>query len=259
MKDGYRVSKLIGLIRKGKEYSIMESIPESCQLEFLVWRFDVIYQLELFSDFFSDIVAEMRNNNQIDCYNKNFVMQIVAALVIALENLPDKECTVNEQIILENNIQPKEKALNELLNILSKFSNVARQLLRRHNKRETLTIKDEYDVQDLLYALLRIHFDDVRPEVWTPSYAGGSARMDFLLKNEQIVIEVKKTRDNLNDKEVGEQLIIDKVKYSEYQECKTLVCFVYDPEVKLTNPTGLANDLEKMSTDSLKILVKIER
>jgi hypothetical protein len=35
-------------------------------------------------------------------------------------------------------------------------------------------LKDEYDVQDLLYALLRIFFDDVRPEEWTPSFAGKS-------------------------------------------------------------------------------------
>ena len=55
-------------------------------------------------------------------------------------------------------------------------------------------IKDEYDVQDLLNALLRLNFDDVRPEEYTPSYAGSSTRVDFLLKKEKIVIEVKKTR-----------------------------------------------------------------
>ena len=33
--------------------------------------------------------------------------------------------------------------------------------------------------------------------------------MDFLLKNEEISIEVKMTRDGLKDKELGEQLIID--------------------------------------------------
>ncbi len=75
--------------------------------------------------------------------------------------------------------------------------------------RETLKIEDEYDVQDLLHALLLLYFDDVRAEEWTPSYAGKSARMDFLLKNERVVIEVKKTRLGLADKELGDQLIID--------------------------------------------------
>jgi hypothetical protein len=38
----------------------------------------------------------------------------------------------------------------------------------------------------------------VRREEWTPSYAGGSAKADFLLKEEGIVIEVKKTRQGLS-------------------------------------------------------------
>jgi len=33
--------------------------------------------------------------------------------------------------------------------------------------------------------------------------------MDFLLKNEQIVVETKMTRPKLREKEVGDQLIID--------------------------------------------------
>ena len=28
-------------------------------------------------------------------------------------------------------------------------------------------------------------FDDIRPEEYTPSYAGGSSRIDFLLKDEK--------------------------------------------------------------------------
>jgi hypothetical protein len=70
---------------------------------------------------------------------------------------------------------------------------------------------------------------------------------------------IKQTRDNLGDKEVGNELIIDKEHYSEHQDCKTLVCFVFDPDQRLRNPNGLAKDLEKMSTNNLKIIVKIER
>lgn len=69
-----------------------------------------------------------------------------------------------------------------LSKIFEKFHICARQLKRRHAGRPTLEIKDEYDVQDLLNAILRLHFEDVRPEEWTPSYAGGNNRMDFLLK-----------------------------------------------------------------------------
>ena len=96
-----------------------------------------------------------------------------------------------------------------LLNIIKRFHLAALQLRQRHENRPTLTVEDEYDVQDLLHALLQLDFDDIRREEWTPSYAGGASRMDFRLKQEQVVIETKKTRKGLGDKEVGQQLIVD--------------------------------------------------
>lgn len=132
-----------------------------------------------------------------------------------------------------------------LSRLLNRFHIIERQLSKRYKDRPTLKISDEYDVQDLLHALLREHFDDVRPEEWTPSYAGGCNRMDFLLKEEEIAIEVKMTREGLRDKELGEQLIIDIAKYEEHPNCKQLYCFVYDPSGKVRNPRGLEKDLEK--------------
>ena len=85
-------------------------------------------------------------------------------------------------------------------------------------------MKDEYDVQDLLHALLRIFFKDIRPEEWVPSYAGSSSRMDFLLHQEEIVIEVKMTRDGLKQKELVDQLLIDIARYEKHPGCKTLIC-----------------------------------
>ena len=146
----------------------------------------------------------------------------------------------------------------ELLeNIFNKFHKVARQLRTRYNSRETLNITDEYDVQDLLHALLLLHFDDVRPEEWTPSYAGGAVRMDFLLKKEKIVIEVKKTRNTMTSKTLGEELIIDKEKYSSHPDCEKLYCFVYDPEGLLGNPMGIKNDIES-SGSFIKVFIKPE-
>jgi hypothetical protein len=136
----------------------------------------------------------------------------------------------------------------DTLNLIEKlclhFSRAARQLQHRHGGRSTIAVEDEYDVQDLLHAILRLHFDDVRAEEATPSYAGGASRVDFLLKAERIVVEVKKTRPTLKDKELGEQLIIDRARYASHPDCDTLVCFVYDPEGRIGNPVGLERDLE---------------
>lgn len=136
-----------------------------------------------------------------------------------------------------------------VLHLCSQFHEVAKQLRIRHANRTTVDIQDEYDVQDLMHALLRIFFDDVRDEEWTPSYAGGAARMDFLLPDDQTVLEVKKTRNGLGSKEVGEQLIIDIAKYQQHPKCKRLICFVYDPDGRISNARGLEKDLSKKHGD----------
>lgn len=142
--------------------------------------------------------------------------------------------------------EKKEIDVDDVLErIFSRFYKVARQLRDRYNNKPTLEIEDEYDVQDLLHALLQLYFNDIRAEEWTPSYAGKCARVDFLLKNEKIVIEVKKTRRGLDDKELGDQLIIDVDRYKVHPDCERLVCFVYDPEGRIGNPNGIMADLNK--------------
>lgn len=130
-------------------------------------------------------------------------------------------------------------------NMCDRFHLVARQLRDRHGERETLDIQDEYDVQDLFHSLLHIHFEDIRPEDSVPSNAGKSTRVDFLLKQERIVIEVKKTRKGLGAKEVGSQLIEDIHRYQTHPDCEALICFVYDPDGRISNPRGLEDDLNQ--------------
>lgn len=142
-----------------------------------------------------------------------------------------------------NNSTLSHEPVEECRKLFMRFHTVAVQLKKRHGGRTPFTVEDEYDTQDLLRALLSLRFDDIRSEEWTPSYAGRSARVDFLLKQEKVVIEVKKQREGLGAKEIGEQLIIDIERYKTHPDCRHLLCFVYDPEHRLVNPHGLENDL----------------
>lgn len=173
------------------------------------------------------------------------------------EQLSTLSDLINQDLIDISNDEIKNNIDYEVMleNLLYKFHKVARQLRTRHSGRPTLNISDEYEVQDLLHALLLINFDDVRAEEWTPSYAGGSVRMDFLLKDIQTVIEVKKTRKSMSPKILGEELIIDIEKYQTHPDCKRLYCFVYDPEGLLGNPIGIKNDLENSHKDFLKVII----
>lgn len=108
---------------------------------------------------------------------------------------------------------------------------------------------DEYDVQDLLHAVLWSYFNDVREEEYSPSHGGSSSRIDFLLKNEQIAIEVKYATENNKEKELKNQLAEDKEHYKSHSDCKSLVCYIYDPNFIISNPSGFENDLSSQTGD----------
>jgi hypothetical protein len=141
--------------------------------------------------------------------------------------------------------------------ICARFHAVARQIRKRYGSRATIDITDEYDVQDLIHSLLRIFYKDIRPEEYSSSYAGGNSRIDFILKDEQVAIEIKKSRKSLRAKEIGEELIIDTERYKMYPGITHLYCFVYDPEGWIENPNGLENDLTG-NKGELNVVVIIE-
>jgi len=171
--------------------------------------------------------------------------------------IPDSKKKEDKKEIKEVNSEIKVSKVKVIKSMLSRFHLIARELRERHDSRDTLIVNDEYDVQDLLRSLLKLEFEDIRSEEWTPSYAGKCSRMDFLLKNEKIVIETKKTRNGLDEKEVGDQIAIDFAHYQSHPDCKTLVCFIYDPDNKIRNPIGLIGDLENLGTDNLSVQVVI--
>lgn len=150
----------------------------------------------------------------------------------------------------------ENSALCLVLNILNRFPAFVRQLKRRHNGRAPLEVNDEYDVQDMVYALFTLHFNDIRAEEYTPSFAGAASRQDFLLKKERIVVEVKKTRESLGAGKVGGELLIDMARYRAHQDCDTLILFVYDPDCYINNPLGVKADLESKDPEGkVKVVI----
>ncbi|MCD6501169.1 hypothetical protein J7L01_01075 [bacterium] len=158
-------------------------------------------------------------------------------------------------------LEPEKLAENDAVSkleiICNGFHRAANGLLKRRKGKAPFKIDDEYDVQDLIEGQLKTSFEDVRPEEWTPSYAGSSSRIDYILPLDSIAFEIKKTRPTLKDKEIGEELLIDIAKYKKHPDCNKLVCFVYDPDCFIQNPEPLKNDLESESSDNLRVIVFI--
>ena len=124
-------------------------------------------------------------------------------------------------------------AVKTVLTVGQRMLLVERSLGRRHSGRETLVVKDEYDTQDLLRSLLVLFFEDVREETATPEYAGGSTRIDFILPDFKVAIEVKKSRDSMSAKSLADELIIDRDRYAKDERVGHLICLVFDHEGRL--------------------------
>jgi len=158
---------------------------------------------------------------------------------------------VQLQILLEDIertlLQTKfvNKTADELVrDILNNFSNAIQKIIsgRRLNHPD-FKIEDEYDVQDISYVILKSIFPNLREEDPIPKVGGKSTKIDLILREEKILIEVKmiKAKDS-NETHFIEQLKVD---FESYHECKwlrKLFCFVYDP-YKKTRDISNFNDL----------------
>jgi hypothetical protein len=191
---------------------------------------------------FKESVESCREEMQYQVKRLKRFLDIIGILKES-ENIPKSENQKNK--------------LKPLLDLLKRFHKVAQELREGRQNQETIFLKNEYDVQYLLNALLRIYFDDIRKEDSSPSNAGSNSRLDFVLKKEKIIIEVKMSSERLRDKELGEELLIDIGRYKGYPDCKDFVIFIYDKGDHIRNKRGFIDDLQKQSTNEFTVTVII--
>lgn len=155
---------------------------------------------------------------------------------------PAEASRVSERVVHATPAKPI--TVEELLEVIVRgLRRAMHPLTHRRKGVQPLSFGNEYDVQDLLHALLRPWISDIRPEEFTPSYAGSSTRMDFLLPAHRLVVETKIVRDRAHAKRLGDELIVDIEHYRRHPSCRGLWCVVYDPDNLITNAQGL-KDLE---------------
>jgi hypothetical protein len=122
-------------------------------------------------------------------------------------------------------------------------------LKHRRKSLPALQFDNEYDVQSLFHSLLRPWIRDIRVEEYTPTYAGKSTRMDFLLPKSGIVIEIKYVRDVQHAKNIGSELNIDVTHYRVHPRCNHLWAVIYDPHTLIQNPAGITTALDGPHAD----------
>lgn len=145
--------------------------------------------------------------------------------------------------------------------IVSSFPIAARTLIERNRGRASFEIATEYDVQDLLFCLLRAVFTDVRREEWTPQSAGSAKRIDIVVPSLGALIEAKFVRDAAHARRVADELRVDFECYHLHSSCKHVVPLVVDPKRLLIDPVQFADDLgglrrKRASSFDVTVLVR---
>lgn len=148
---------------------------------------------------------------------------------------------VQLQILLEDiettllNIRYINKSADEVVrDILNNFSNAIQKIIKNRRKdHSNFEIEDEYDVQDILYVILKSVFPNLRDEDAIGKVGGKTTKIDLIIREERILVEVKMIKEkDSNETHFIEQLKVD---FESYHECKwlrKLFCFVYDPYKK---------------------------
>ncbi|MEK3761162.1 hypothetical protein MKZ07_22390 [Paenibacillus sp. FSL P4-0338] len=93
-----------------------------------------------------------------------------------------------------------------------------------------ISLGNEYDVQRLLYSLLRPIFPEARVEVPTDGGYKGY-RFDIFIDSYETVIEVKCTRPNMSERKLTEEIGSDAYHYPK----KHIYFFIYDKAKIITN------------------------
>ncbi|MCW2246202.1 hypothetical protein M2352_001793 [Azospirillum fermentarium] len=132
--------------------------------------------------------------------------------------------------------------------ISAKFARLASYMLQRRKEtvnnvlsaRETITIGDEYDVQDLYRAVLSMYCDTIVSEDYVPAFAGVKrSRVDLYVPEHQLFVEFKMTKADLGQKEVIGQLNEDRALYPSHPGCSFLYAFIFDPTRKIADPQAI--------------------
>jgi REase_DpnII-MboI len=165
---------------------------------------------------------------------------------------PPKDPASDKQSTRLSNARVIESALDQdplhlIRKVCLRFHSVARQLRLRRDDRPTLEVKDDHDLQDLLCALLKVEFDEVATDEWTPPYTQGTPRTTLLVNSDKIAIVAKKTGPGVTTKELADQVTTDSAYYRAQGRCSTLFCFMYDPEGRIGSPKRLETTLTSVS------------
>jgi hypothetical protein len=104
--------------------------------------------------------------------------------------------------------------------------------------------KNERDVQDILWIILRSHFDRLDREETLPKFGVKSYRPDFGIPDLGILLEVKFIGEKTHLPSIQEGILADIPAYlAKFSKYTGIIAFVYDANHKLRDPRKFIEDI----------------
>lgn len=249
--------KLIGICLAAGNASIAYNhlknfINNSNSLEsFLVQKFFT----EFSQDFLEQLKYDVRDNSSIKILKYIYFDQYENEIGNLITELSKKELETVDLIVLYELQSHFSKQVTQkttyknltprglIIEVLENFENAVIKITdpkeryggKTANPKKTpkivISIEDEYDVQDILYVVLKSVFPKIKYENPLAKFGGRSTRLDFVLMEEGVIIEVKQINENeRNDKKFIDQMKIDLESYHVLDYLNELIFFIYAPK-----------------------------
>ncbi|MEG1133814.1 MAG: hypothetical protein RSD87_05565 [Cellulosilyticaceae bacterium] len=207
--------------------------------EFDKWKFEIIKELEQSEEGSEkipklNVMMHYRKNTFDEPGSRKNLIEVIRKINVFLEVLD-----LEEKRYLTTGLD-KSSALIVVKRILENFYLHIKTMYKdelhgsgtiQRNSLDTVTIGNEYDVQRILYAILKPIFPSARLEKIDDTGYGG-IRYDIVIEEFDVVIEVKCSRGSMKEKKLTEEIGADMSHY----KAAHLFFFIYDKNGIIKNP-----------------------
>lgn len=207
--------------------------------DFKKWKLEIIKTLKLNGIELEKIqelkvILHYKYNEFDEMGSKKKLIEVISNSNLFLETLNDKDSVLIRQDLNESCV------LTVIRRILSNFYLHIKAMYKENpHKRGTIKVEDlnkinignEYDVQKILYALLKPVFPMTRLEKNDDTGYGG-IRYDIVIEEYDVIIEVKCSRASMSERSLTEEIGADICHYN----ARNLFFFIYDKDNIIKNP-----------------------
>lgn len=149
---------------------------------------------------------------------------------------------LQEVVIKKQELDALEAIINNFgLYLYNMFSTTPdKKATLRKEVLEQIVISNEYDVQHIMYAVIKALYPSARREV-NQDIGYGTDRYDIIIEEIDTIIEIKCTRKDHNEKKLFRELGEDAYFY----KCSRLIIYVYDKQHKIQDVGNFIRALER--------------